>query len=124
MLKKMRRYRGQTTTEYAVLLAIVASALIAMQVYFKRGIQGRIRDLADQISTEHYESGRTTSNYTINQTGRTHQTYERGVFRTFMGADETGSPIVSLPGVEPSSTPETITRQGGERVEPETRTIH
>lgn len=72
---------GQSATEYAVLLAVVAAALLAMQVYIKRGIQGRMRDLADQIApvSEHYEAGRTDANYTINQSGTVNLQYEQGI---------------------------------------------
>lgn len=48
--------KGQTTLEYAILIGVVAAALIAMQVYLKRGYQGKIRasadDMGDQFSPE------------------------------------------------------------------------
>lgn len=78
---KFKRSLGQSLTEYAVLLAIVAAALLAMQVYVKRGIQGRIRDLADQISPTQYEEGRTDSSYETIQTGKTGQSYDNGISR-------------------------------------------
>ena len=40
-----------------MLLAIVAMALISMQLYIKRGIQGRIRDLAVQLAPGNSPSG-------------------------------------------------------------------
>jgi Flp pilus assembly pilin Flp len=80
MRKKINKsHFGQSVTEYAVLLALVAAALMAMQVYLKRGIQGRIRDLADQISPTHYEQGQTTSNFTTEQVGQTTAKYTNGV---------------------------------------------
>lgn len=79
---KLRYSIGQSATEYAVLLALVAASLIAMQVYLKRGIQGRVKDLADQISAEQYEAGRTVSNYTTEQFGKTIQKYEDGIATT------------------------------------------
>jgi Flp pilus assembly pilin Flp len=91
--------KGQTTLEYAVLLAIVAGALIAMQVYLKRGIQGRIRDMADQISPTQYEQGRTASNYVTQQIGLTNQHYRDGTVST--------------------NTVENVTREGNETVFPE-----
>lgn len=82
-MKKLSLFKsvGQSTTEYAVLLAVVVAALVAMQVYIKRGIQGRIRDLSDQIAplSSHYESGKTESNYIVNQSGNITLQYERGV---------------------------------------------
>lgn len=41
--------RAQTTAEYAVLIAIVVGAVVAMQVYVRRGLQGRIRNVVDDI---------------------------------------------------------------------------
>ena len=74
---------GQSTVEYAVLLAIVAAALIAMQVYLKRGVQGRIRDLAAQLAPDaagagaaQYEAGRTTSWFNTTQQGTIGQRFD------------------------------------------------
>ena len=40
----LRRRKGQSTAEYAIVIGLVIAAAVAMQVYVKRGIQGRIRD--------------------------------------------------------------------------------
>jgi Flp pilus assembly pilin Flp len=53
--------RGQSTLEYAVLIVVIIAALIAMQVYLKRGVQGRIRESSDQIG-ESFSPGYTVSN--------------------------------------------------------------
>ena len=55
MLKKLRyRIKGQSTAEYAILIALVVAAVIAMQTYAKRALQGKVRDaslyLVDQTS--------------------------------------------------------------------------
>ena len=52
--------KGQSVLEIAVLTAIIVAALLAIQVYLKRGFQGRYKDLADSIGTQ-YEPGNTTS---------------------------------------------------------------
>lgn len=44
--------RGQSTVEYAVVFAVVAAALLAMQVYIKRGAQGRLKDASDQLGAQ------------------------------------------------------------------------
>ncbi len=41
--------RAQATFEYAIILAIVAGALTAMQVYFKRGIQAGVKICSDEL---------------------------------------------------------------------------
>ncbi|MFA5357036.1 MAG: hypothetical protein WC301_06540 [Candidatus Omnitrophota bacterium] len=60
-----KRYhnRAQSTVEYAMLIACIAAALIAMQIYVKRSIQGRAKDAADQIG-EQYSSKTTRSSLT------------------------------------------------------------
>lgn len=45
----MRRNRGQSLMEYAVLTACVVAALLTMQFYVKRGIQGRVKQASEQI---------------------------------------------------------------------------
>jgi len=44
--------QAQATFEYAIILAIVAGALTAMQVYFKRGIQAGIRICSDELGEQ------------------------------------------------------------------------
>ena len=45
-----QRNRGQSTAEYAVLIAVVVGAVIAMQLYLKRGIQGKLKGGMDQVA--------------------------------------------------------------------------
>ena len=80
--------RGQTIQEYIILLALVATAFIAMQVYVKRGVQGRLRDLANQISSKQYESNETTSNTQINRYGSSTEQENLGTY-TNQGSDRT-----------------------------------
>ena len=55
--------KAQSTLEYAMVVACIAAALIAMQIYIKRSIQGKIRDSADEIG-EQYSAKTTTSDLT------------------------------------------------------------
>jgi Flp pilus assembly pilin Flp len=48
----MYRYRAQSMVEYALLLGVVSAALIAMQFYMKRGIQGAVKVSADQLGPQ------------------------------------------------------------------------
>ncbi|RJO65040.1 MAG: hypothetical protein C4540_02265 [Candidatus Omnitrophota bacterium] len=102
-MRKRAYARGQSTTEYAVLAALIASALIAMNVYVKRSIQGKLRDLADQIAPEeeHYHPRFTNSTYVINQSGVTVYNVSQGVSRVYQNGSE-------------GSSPENITRSGYE----------
>ena len=52
MLRLLIKKRGQSTLEYAILVVVVIMALVAIQAYLKRGIQGRMKDSADQIGDQ------------------------------------------------------------------------
>jgi hypothetical protein len=41
--------KGQNTAEYAILIALVIAAAVAMQTYVKRGMQGRVHDASDRF---------------------------------------------------------------------------
>jgi len=45
MLRLSRK--GQSTAEYAIVIGLVIAAAVAMQVYVKRGIQGKMKDATD-----------------------------------------------------------------------------
>jgi len=80
--------RGQTVQEYVVLLAVVAAAFIAMQVYVRRGVQGRLKDMANQINSKQYEPTDTTSKNTISRTGSSTEGEHLGTY-TIKGSDTT-----------------------------------
>jgi len=63
--EEMRR-RAQSTLEYAVVVAVVVGALLAMQYYMKRGVQGKLRESTDSIG-EQYSAGNMTSKYSTEQ---------------------------------------------------------
>ncbi len=48
--------RGQSLSEYALVLALIVAAVFGMQAYMKRGIQGVIKTTADTLSGETNES--------------------------------------------------------------------
>ncbi len=45
----MFRRKGQSTVEYALVIAIVVAGLLAMQFYVKRGYSGRLKSSADDM---------------------------------------------------------------------------
>lgn len=47
MFMRKGKRKGQTTAEYAVLIGLVIAAVIAMQVYVKRGLQFKIAEQTD-----------------------------------------------------------------------------
>jgi len=75
MFRLLKTKRGQSTLEYAILVVVVIMALIAIQAYLKRGIQGRMRESADQIG-EQFAPGDTTYNFTTSSHSKTNETQD------------------------------------------------
>lgn len=57
-----RNRSGQSTAEYAIVIGLVIAAALAMQVYVKRGLQGKVKDATDfndpaatMLTTSQYE---------------------------------------------------------------------
>ncbi len=94
MLRKLKK--AQTTAEYAILIGLVIGALVAMQTYVRRGLQGRIKDVVDHVGTggdvggvEFQFSGRQYEPYYLSSQRNTQQTstntralQEGGVYST------------------------------------------
>jgi uncharacterized protein (UPF0333 family) len=53
MLQYLNQKRGQSTLEYAVLAVVIIGALLTIQVYIKRGVQGRLKSAADDIGDQY-----------------------------------------------------------------------
>lgn len=66
---KFLKINAQSTVEYAVLIACIAAAVIGMQFYIKRGIQGRLRQGGDEIGQQY--SARNTGSTTTTTTDST-----------------------------------------------------
>ncbi|MEI6437122.1 MAG: hypothetical protein WCO69_00055 [Candidatus Omnitrophota bacterium] len=66
MMKKNKK--GQSTLEYAILIIIIIAALLSLQTYVKRGVQGRLKSSTDDIgeqygaSSNYYKETKTRSN--------------------------------------------------------------
>jgi len=69
MLKIFRK-QAQSSLEYVTMVIIVIGALIAMQNYFKRGVQGRWRSSADGVG-EQYDPMFTEASVTQRVRGNT-----------------------------------------------------
>ena len=54
--------KGQSTAEYAIVIGLVIAAIVAMQVYVKRGLQGKVKDAVDYKASGDTVTG-TTSQY-------------------------------------------------------------
>jgi len=45
-----KEQRGQSTAEYAIVLGVVLAALVAMQIYVKRGVNARVKVGVDEFT--------------------------------------------------------------------------
>lgn len=86
--------KGQNTAEYAILIALVIAAAVAMQTYVKRSVQGGVKYTVDKLRSSETASGQyepyyLESKYTNTEGAyqNTEETQEGGkVIRTFAGA--------------------------------------
>ncbi|MFH1397226.1 MAG: hypothetical protein ABIH27_01575 [Candidatus Omnitrophota bacterium] len=62
--------KGQSVLEFTMVVFACIVALIAMQVYVKRSMQGRLRNLGDELG-QHYAPRNTGSNIITTQFGST-----------------------------------------------------
>lgn len=51
MLTKIKK--AQSTLEYALILAVIVGALLTMQNYLKRSVQGKLESTADEIGQQY-----------------------------------------------------------------------
>ena len=54
--------KGQSTLEYALVIAVIVAALVAMQTYIKRGFQGKLKASTDDVG-EQFSAGASTYDY-------------------------------------------------------------
>jgi len=92
----LRRLKGQSTLEYAMIIAVVVGALLAINIYMKRGLQGRLRESADQIGDQ-FDANATTITRNTTHTGTTVQTVTAGTTTSNTSGEnrtESGSDVV------------------------------
>jgi len=86
----MFNHKGQSTVEYALIIAVVVAGLLLMQHYVKRGYAGRLKSAADEIG-EQYDPTAYTANVFVNQGSQTQQTVNAKVTTTNHLADQVSS---------------------------------
>jgi len=77
MLQYLNQKRGQSTLEYAVLIVVIIGALLTIQVYIKRGVQGRLKSAADDIGDQ-YSDGNTNEIKTTVRNSKTEEVFNAG----------------------------------------------
>jgi len=73
-----KRQKGQSTLEYAILIIIIIGALLSIQVYIKRGVQGRLKSATDDIGDQ-FSPGNTNVVKTMTTVSRSRDTFAGGV---------------------------------------------
>jgi len=95
--------KGQSISEYVLILALVALVLTGMQVYVRRGLQGRVKDVADstiaeinkslsggqKVSSTQFEPDYRATTRNIAQNSIVQTKFENGDFRKDYNQDET-----------------------------------
>jgi hypothetical protein len=110
--------RGQSTVEYAALAVVIVASLLAMQIYMKRGISGRLRSAADSIG-EQYAPAQTTTGtpyrLRLESDTTTKSTLLEDQQITVDGKQNTADVVETTTRM---NTPETTSRTGSETVAP------
>ena len=70
-MRWLAKEKGQTFIEYMAVITCVIVALLAMQHYIQRAVQGRLRSAADQIG-EQYAPAKVTGEMTTTINRETH----------------------------------------------------
>ena len=99
-----RKTLGQSTAEYAIVIGLVIGAAVAMQIYVKRGIQGKMKDATDFKVTD---SG---TGVTIGSTAQYEPYYATSSMTSTRVASE--SEAVAKGGSSSKTASDTSTRTG------------
>lgn len=65
--------KGQNTLEYVLLITAVVVAFLLIQYYLNRGLQGRVREAADNIGDQ-FTAEDTRTSFAISTSSTTHDT--------------------------------------------------
>ena len=82
-----KRQKGQSTLEYAILIIIIIGALLSIQVYIKRGVQGRLKQATDDIGGQ-FSPGNTNVVKTVTTFSQTSETFYSGVSKSQLLQEE------------------------------------
>ncbi len=73
----LNRQKAQTVLETAILLLAIVIAFVAMQVYLRRSIAGRLKDNIDAVGQQ-YDPADTISDFSINHASNVTTTTKAG----------------------------------------------
>lgn len=68
----MLNKKGQSTLEYAIIIAVVIAGLLVMQHYVKRGYEGRLKGASDEMGQQ-YDPVSYSGKFNVKQSARVEQ---------------------------------------------------
>lgn len=107
MLNLLKNKKGQNTAEYAILIALVIGAAIAMQTYVKRGMQGSVKFAVDKVKKSDGRTGQYEPYYLESSAETT-----KSVYKDTAQTEERGK-VTRITGVTGAHT---TTRSGYEKM--------
>ena len=103
MLKHFHKMKGQSTLEYAVLVVIIIGALLTIQTYIKRGVQGRLKSSSDDIGDQ-FSPGNTNATKTTKTHSQTQELFGQDASGTVkQGASESKLSVPELTNTQENS---------------------
>jgi len=115
--QKLYRLKAQAMLEYSVFVVCAIAALVAMQIYIKRGIEGKLKETSDNIGEQYAPKNTTTD---ITNTSTSGQTQSDEIVNVAVPGvpgginDSYGMPIYSTKSTVTSSA--NTTRSGSENL--------
>jgi uncharacterized protein (UPF0333 family) len=86
----MMRRKGQSTLEYAIIIAVVIGGLMVMQHYVKRGYSGRLKSSSDDMGAQ-FDPGAYTANLDYSQSANVRQTVQNKETTVLQVQDQTSN---------------------------------
>jgi len=92
-VKRAFSYRGQSFVDLALIIGVVGLVFIGMQIYIKRGIQGKVKDLTDYIVSNRQATDKDAVDRNSTLTSSSTMTSEefKGGGRKFTGSEDYSS---------------------------------
>jgi uncharacterized protein (UPF0333 family) len=91
MLQYLNQKRGQSTLEYAVLIVVIIGALLTIQVYIKRGVQGRLKSAADDIGDQYSDGNTNVVKVTTKVSNTIETSYQSGTVTNYTSPEVTNT---------------------------------
>ena len=120
-LRKQTKRRGQSVLEYSLMVVVLIVVILAMNIYFKRALQGRWKSTSDQIGKQ-FTTNATYTIETRQQSAREEATGTNGEIndnnwvrssimdKTAFGATTFGADPRTLGGIENAYVGHEVTR--------------